>query len=422
MPWIRRGLIFSLAAAVPAIGEPDIALVDGMLVDMRVEPGRPGGSTKLSLAQEIAAKQEAAAQMAEPRPPAPQERQRAQQLLQRVDARLAAGDWRMAFVEARDGLALDPNSLPLLSRAAVTSVQLREYSRADGYLARFLQLQPDNLHHISIRAGVLIRLGRIEEAEKLIERGMALNPEFVPLRIHRTTLRILQGRDAEDGDYWRRRTDEEWLVILRWLADDREILEKILGEPDYRRLTVSIVGETVVANLDELKNSLARALEHRAAKQPAAARAELENVIGAGLDVFGLRAAIAETLFQEGQVAESLGQWERLVGEYSNWAQAWLSRGYALLRAQRFDEALTSLRKALDLGPDEGVVKFAYACALALSGARMEAQGIFDKLIRTHRAQFRAWMESDPVLEKGVRSVVNAPMYLRALEIPPESE
>jgi len=421
-PWIPA---FALWVAGAVGVRAQFFVVDGIWVDASAESepsALPGGLYSIATPAELLQRSAQAFHWMREARPGPAEAQAAEAQLRRVDELIRESDYRRAFLAVRDALALYPAYPPLLSRAAVISANLRDYGRAEHYFSRYLALQPDDALHWAGYAGVLIRLSRLEEARTAIDRGLAANPDLLPMRFHDVTVRVIQESKDISRQFWRRRSLEELLLLLNWLISDRAEFERMMGAADFRRLCEITAGPGMAGQLEEARRLLQSAQDLRGKGRYPDARAAIEMVMRMGADAYGLRATVAELLIAEGLTEEGLRMWDSLTFEYSDWAQPWLSRGHLLLRAGRFTEAVLSMRRASELAPKEGIVRFALACALALSGATNEAQEIFNDLARADPQRFRDWMESDPVLEKAVRSVPNGPSYLRAAGIPPESE
>lgn len=418
----------SVAAAwalLSAASRAQFIEVQGIWLDASVESAETGlRGTVYSLATPLEQLQRSlfAQQLIRENRPTILEAQAAEEALRRVDELVRAGDQRAALVAVRDALALYPAYPPLLSRGAVVASLLHDYERADHYFARYLELNPDDALHLAGRAGVLIRLSRLDEAEDLIRRGVARYPELLPLRFHEATIQVIREVRIIPRTYWRRRAFEEVLLLLSWLISDREEFERQMGAQDFRRLSDIVVGPGLSGQLEEARKFLIAAQQLRAAEKFAEARAAVEMVVTMGADAYGLRAAIADLLLEEGRTGEGLAAWERLALDFGDWAQPWLSRGQYLMRADRMTEAVLSLRRAQELAPREPIVRFVLACALALSGAKNEAQQIFNDLVIANPARMREWMESDPLLEKAVRSAPNSPNYLRVMGVTPEIE
>lgn len=416
----------ALMALLPAASRAQFIEIQGIWLDTSVESEETGlvggGLSSLATPLERLERSLFAQQLIRESRPTILEAQAAEEWVRQVDELVQAGDQRTALIAVRDGLALYPTFPPLLSRGAVVASLLRDYERADHYFARYLELNPDDGLHIAGRAGVLIRLSRLDEAAQLIRRGLQKFPELLPLRFHEATLQVIRDVRIIPRTYWRRRDFEEVILLLSWLITDRDEFERQLGVEDFRRLSDVVVGPGLSGQLEEARRFLVMAQQLRAAEKFAEARAAVEMVVSMGADAYGLRATIADLLLAEGRTGEGLAAWERLAPDFGDWAQPWLSRGQYLMRADRLTEAILSLRRAQELAPREPMVRFVLACALALSGAKNEAQQMFNELVAADPARAREWMESDPLLEKALRSVPNAPNYLRVMGVTPEAE
>jgi len=422
--WMDPALAAVLALSSAGRAQ-DYLVVDGLWVDLlpdsaerRFDAGMPELVTPLEALQRGVA----AMNMTREYHLTSEDLDQATQCLRRAEAHIRAGEWTRAFLELRDGLAINPNHPGLLSRAAMVSMQKREYDRAERYFARFLELRPNDLPHIVGRVEALLRLTRLEEAEEWIERGMSLDSQSLALRFHRACLRLIREQPLDDQEYWRRRSLEELYLLGTWLTSQHDDLERMLGAADERKLAEHVLGPAIAARLPEAMQILTAVLQGRKDSRYTEARTTLETVRQWGADQFGILAALADLLVLEGRHEEGLHLWADAVAKYKDWPQSWLSYGIQLLRADRAKEAVTAFQEGRRLAPDETVLRFVLACALARAGETQQAQALFDEVVQTHATAARAWMESDPVLERALRSVPNSPNYLRVMNIPPESE
>ncbi len=403
----------------------DVIVVDGLWIDPLSETAEKcitAGLPELLMPGEARQISAMAAYYSRGPRPTTDELNQANEYLQRVDAYIQAGDWPKAFLEVRDALAISPNHLALLSRAAMLSLQMRQLDRADLYFERFLEQRPNDVHHIAGRVGALLGLARLKEAEEWIERGLKLDPGSLVLRFHQLCIHLIREVPLDDRGFWSRRPLEDLYRLSILLTDQRRELERMLGPKDFRELTVRVLGPVLSTQPAETRAALEKILQLRQNGQFKEARMAIEAFLRLGANNYGIRSAFADLLIREGWSAEGLRLWKALVEENKDWPQAWLSYGHQLLRNQQTTEAVAALREGLRLAPDEAVLRFVLACALARSGQIEEAQNLFGQLVLSHPMSVRAWMESDPMLERALRSVPQAPNYLRAMNIPPESE
>lgn len=422
---IRRVGRAGWSLTLPAVAAGQIFVLDGMWVDASFErePVRlttvfPALYSEAERQQRIAV----ATQYLHAPPASPRDIELARTLLGRAEEAIRSGDFRQALQRASDGLALHPTSPALLSRAAIAAAGVHDYALSEQYFARYLEQNPGDAEHLAGHAGVLIRLARFDEADKLIRRGLRQNPDHLRLRFNEALLLTLREAQEFPLNYWRLRSVDELAVLLKWLMADRAEFERMIGAADYRRLCETILGPGTAKRLPEIRRDLAEASVLLQRRQYAPARAALDRARGRGLHAYGVAAAAAQTLQAEGRGEEALRRWEQLTNEFGDLSQAWFDRGRGLLRADRPAEAIPPLLRGLELAPDDPGIRFVLACAFALSGAIDEAQAIFDQLIVSHSAQVRRWIQGDPVLEHAVRSVPRGPDYWRTIQEAPASE
>jgi tetratricopeptide (TPR) repeat protein len=131
---------------------------------------------------------------------------------------------------------------------------------------------------------------------------------------------------------------------------------------------------------------------------------------------------MAEALENRGDRNGAIEEWRRILAEHDRLAQAWVSFGHVLLRSARFDEALPVVRRAKELAPEEAVIDFLLASALALTGKIADAQALYADLVSRRPRDLRKWLESDAVFEAALDQLPNKTAILRRLDIPPELE
>jgi eukaryotic-like serine/threonine-protein kinase len=121
----------------------------------------------------------------------------------RADVRARAGDLEGAKRDRAEGLRWQPtDEMGWLSRGYARLTY--DLEGALGDLDEALKLNPRSLSGLQNKAHVLSKLGRNEEAARVLDKAVALYPDFIPARAGRGVLRARLGdragahRDAED--------------------------------------------------------------------------------------------------------------------------------------------------------------------------------------------------------------------------------
>ncbi len=417
-------LTAALAAWTGARGTDDgpVVLIDGMAVDLldpkpvlRIDPpdlsvdmdARTGRLTRRTL---------------DAPPPTAPERELAQKHYSRALEYVRGNDALKASLEIRDGLTYAPDDPRLLSLAAMVASQTRDLDAAANYFRRYLELDPANLQHTAAFVAVLIRLARMDEADRVLAGGETIAPDFMPFRFHRACLQLASDRHQPSRPYWSQRSFDEILAAAQWLHADRADLARIVGAEGFDRLAAEVLGTTAPHNLEQVRSILGAAAAARTAQDWKTAATSLREAASLGVNGYGVRTALAEAQENGGERNAAIEEWRRILADHGGLAQAWVSFGHVLLRNARFEEAIPVLRHAKELAPEEPVVDFLQASTLALSGKIPEAQAMYADLVTRRPRELRKWLESDAVFEAALDKLPNRTAILRRLDIPPEIE
>ncbi len=112
----------------------------------------------------------------------------------RAEARAKAGDAAGAKLDREEGLSREPrDDIGWVVRAASRPVEDSAGTLAD--LDRALATNPRSLQALQHKAFILAeRLGKIEQAEVVLDRAVSLYPDYVPSRSARGVMRAILGR------------------------------------------------------------------------------------------------------------------------------------------------------------------------------------------------------------------------------------
>lgn len=197
-----------------------------------------------------------------------------------------------------------------------------------------LRLQPDYPDLWFRRGRLLIVLQRRAEARRALDRALALNPRFVAARLERALL------DAAEGFIG------EALESLRALGS-----ESVVAEPGTFREGLETLAR---AEWEEAGVLLQRAL----ALDAPAAEGPIER---------------ARTLLESGDADGAIELLQEALSDHAVWPDLHYVLGSAELERGQFDDALSSLARALELHPDFHAARLQFARALEGLGARAQA-------------------------------------------------
>lgn len=100
-----------------------------------------------------------------------------------------------ALRAARQGLALEPESVELLDVASESAAQLREFEEAERLRLAALKLDPDDPYLLARYAMLLARCRRLPKAEKVLARAEASDPDDPAVIATRAALAYFNGDD-----------------------------------------------------------------------------------------------------------------------------------------------------------------------------------------------------------------------------------
>ncbi len=110
------------------------------------------------------------------------------------------------FDAYRQALKYNPDNVPVLNNFAYyLSLEGRQLKRAVRMSARAVELEPSNPTYIDTHAWVLYRLGRLEEAKKLMQQALSLDGQrSAELQIHYGDILAALGETFLAETYWKR--------------------------------------------------------------------------------------------------------------------------------------------------------------------------------------------------------------------------
>jgi tetratricopeptide (TPR) repeat protein len=241
--------------------------------------------------------------------------------------------------------------LPPGLRAAVERVAANDYVGALDALEAVPEAGRDARYHTYL-AGVLLNVGRVEEAQAAIERALALDPEAGDALAQRAIIQVVQNRNQEA------------------LADARRA---VILSPDSAAAAIALSYALQAAfQLEEARDVLRAAVERNPEDALAWARlAELEQMfgnLGASRDAAEQAVALAPDLARTQMVlgfaaltridiSEAKASFERAIELDSANPLPRLGLGLAVIRSGRLADGRKDIETATALDPNDSLIR-----------------------------------------------------------------
>jgi tetratricopeptide (TPR) repeat protein len=328
---------------------------------------------------------------------------RAADSLRTAEAYAAGQDWKMALAAIQAALDEEPNNLMLLRRAAAYAALARKFGVADEYFRRALEQDPKDIAFLAGRAGVLLRLARLQEAEQLAERALAIQPRYLSARFVLTCSRIARDGDVPDVGGWERLFTEQVAEVAQWLDADRADYEAVLTAAGFQKACDIMVGPESGQRIGEVAMLLKRAAGSLQRRQWQDALSLLQSLEGLRLRAMGIRMDMARCLFDLDKKEEAEKLLRDLVRRYPDMPIVHFNHGVALIRLSRFEEAARAVENALKLDPNSNYSFFAMACCYAGMGDMDKAWTYMRRIAPEVRSQVEEWAKGDDAYLKAIR-------------------
>ena len=339
--------------------------------------------------------------------------------LQAADVYAKQKDWSKALAEIQQGLELDPSNPLLIRKAAAFAALARKFGVADEYFQRVLIAYPDSAAFLTGRAGVLIRLLRLKEADELVRRALAIDPAFLAARFDKLCVQIARGDADIQESGWDILITDDVAELANWLDADRQDYVNALKPEGYTKLCSIVLGPGTDARVTEIVGFLKSARTASASGQWAAAGEQLSNVKNAGVRAVGIDVDIGRCLYQKGDKNAALAHFKALADRYPKVGSVLYDYAYVLINMEMYSQAGEVLERACELNPEDGQAAFALACTYAAVGQMDKAWPILTLLASTHAADMPAWMTGDKPYQEAIRKDSRYDSLKKAFEATP---
>lgn len=422
LPVSAAFLVLAATAAVSALFPAptgSVFNVDGLLVDA-MEPSSGDGKFFSSSIRSGPLVDRASRPMRAGPPPQTalertmqtQPRSRAMESARAADTFAQSQDWKSALAAIQGGLDLEPENLMLIRRAAAYASLARRFGVADEYFRKAIQANPEDVPFLAGRAGILLRLLRLNEAEEMANRALALQPDYLAARLARICVKIARGDEDLELDEWMQITSGEATQLADWLDADRPDYVAALSPAGFETLCDIVLGPGVAAKLTDVARALKQAQKGFYLKNWTDARAALEHARGLGVRVTGIPMDIARTYFEEGNVAEAERLLGALAGQYPEVLLVQYNYAFVLLKMYRYPDAQRVLERANQIDPGNAQVAFALACAWASLNEPDRAWAALKSISPKHAEDLREWARGEEPYLQALRSDPRAVRFI----------
>jgi len=253
--------------------------------------------------------------------------------------------------QAREVIAQSPGAAKMSAAEWINlgfaESQRKRYTDAENAFRKALEVDPRSATAWANLALMQYNSGRRKAAEASIDQALAINPDHVPALSHRAEKR------AQAKDYPAARLLLERIVVLapqqvtgwRWLGMVQFETNDYAGAVEsFRRATA--LPAALIEDWVGLGNSLIKIGKFTEAENALKAAERLAP------DNNGALMGLASVYGNLGDNQRALAYCERLLAADGSSIHAWSGKGYALIRLNRYDEAVQALETAIRLQPD----------------------------------------------------------------------
>ena len=336
--------------------------------------------------------------------------------LQAADVYAKQQNWSQALAEIQRGLEIEPDNLFLVRKAAAFAALARKFGVADEYFQRVLKAYPNSLSYLTGRAGVLIRLFRLKEADELVQKALSIDPSCLAARFNSLCVQIARGDTDIPVGGWDLLTTGDVIELAQWLDADKQDYMKALSPEGYKKLCDIILGPGTSTRVKEIISLLkSTGLTYRAG-QWADSQELLSKVKKAGVRAVGIEVDIGRCLYEKGDKSAAVAHFKSLADQYPKASSVLYDYAYVLINMDLYRQAGEVLERVCELNPKDGQAAFALACSYAARGQMDQAWPILTRLASSHAGEIPTWLAGDKPYQKAIRKDPRYAEFQKSIE------
>ena len=315
--------------------------------------------------------------------------------LKAAEVYASQADWEKSLNEIQQALELEPNNMILIRRGAAVAALARKYGAADELFRRVVEANPDDIAFLTGRAGVLIRLLRLKEADEMVQRALKIDPNYLTARFDLACIQIARGDASPSRSDWDRLTTDELLQVANWLDADQVDYVAALSDKGFAELCRVVLGSDAGPNLKIVLESLRQASDALRANQWPDVERALRHLKTLGVSTVGTEMDIARAESEAGQKESAVAALQALSVRFPTTPSVLYNQAFILINMEKYSDAAAVLEKELQLDPNDAQARFALGCAYAALGQMDKTWPLLQALAVSNPSDMRSWMVGD---------------------------
>jgi tetratricopeptide (TPR) repeat protein len=249
-----------------------------------------------------------------------------------------------------------------------------EFGHAEGLCRALLQKYPNDVNVLGLRGVVLLKLDRLEDAEKSLRQTIRLAPTFAKPHEDLGLVLIRLKRPAEAADVLRNAVRLEPELELAWFNLGKALAMLGFGKEADEAYEKSF-------SLNPERKKLAFAAEHHKEGRIEEAEKLYREVIRDNPDNVDALRMLGRVALSAGRIGDGERLFRRALKLAPDFAGAITDLGRVLKEQNRLEEAIECFRRVIDLEPQNAQAHFQLAGALAPAALTYRAIESFEKAL-----------------------------------------
>ena len=216
-------------------------------------------------------------------------------------------DWFAAYSKAEAAVSISPENMDSLKGAALLAAVMKNYAKADEYLAVYVPNRPDDMVARAAWGHVLMFQKKFSDAASAVDGVLAKQPDNLRARFTLACARY-GSEDELDTSYWRQLGAAEKVQVASWLRGDARMLINALGREAITDLSRGLVGRKAAGNLPLIADSLRNGEKAFQRKDYKTAKLYYEAAGRYGVDSVMVLQNLAMCFYELGEVEKAHGQ------------------------------------------------------------------------------------------------------------------